>query len=177
MMKLTKKSTALILAGVIGIGVLSTPLIADQKGHCGDRHGGKYSMMSEHGFSGKNPERMLNKMVKKLDLTDEQRDQAFAKLDEYRPQLRESRFAMKDNFKSLHGLDSSAENYQQAADELADQQGDLVAEMIKLKLAMKADFEQLLTEEQKEQFAQMKAKHRHHRNHGHDDEAEQNHNG
>ena len=171
-MKLTKKSTALLIAGIIGLGAISAPIIADENRHCGDRHGGKFSMMSEHGFAGKDPERMLNKMVRKLDLTNEQRDQAFAKLDEYQPKLRDSKFAIMDSFKTLHQLEAGNEDYQAKSTELADQQGDLIAEMIKLRLAMHADFEEILTEEQKVKFNEFKQKRGHHRKHHQDDDAQ-----
>ncbi len=170
-MKLTKKSLALITAGVIGLGAVTAPLVADGPRNCGGKHGG-YAMMGGHGF-GKDTDRMIGKMARKLDMTDEQRDQAFAIADKYRPQVREAKFAMRENMQSLHELDPAATDYTQKTESLADQQGDLIADTIKLRTAMQAELEQILTAEQKEKFEKFKRKHQR-RHHDHDnDEAEQ----
>ena len=156
-MKLTKTSTALIIAGSIGVAALTAPLFADGGKHC-DKRQGHYSMMGGHGHMGKNPERMIEKMSRKLDLTDEQRDQAFAKLDEFRPQMRQARQALSDGMKRLHEIDADADNFNSNLDEIAEEQGKLVADMIKLRTTMQLEFEQLLNDEQKAELEQMKEK-------------------
>ncbi len=169
-MTLTKKSLAIITAGVIGLGAITAPLLADSSRHCGGKNGG-YSMMSGHGF-GKDTDKMIGKMARKLDMTEEQRDQAFAIADKYRPQVREAKFAMRENMKTLHQLSTDSVDYTEQTQTLADQQGDLIADMIKLRTAMQADIEQILTAEQKTKFEKFKNK-RHRRHHDNDNEAEQ----
>ena len=161
-MKFTKKSLALITTGIIGLGVITVPLLADGQRHCGGKQG-SYSMMGGHGF-GKDADRMIGKIAHKLDMTEEQRDQAFAIADKYRPEVREAKFSMRENMKNLHQLNSAAAGYAEKTETLADQQGDLIANMIKLRTAMRAELEQILTVEQKAKFEKFKRKHqrRHH---------------
>ena len=158
-MKLTKTSTAVILAGSIGLIALTAPLFADGGKNCQQRYGqSHYGLMGHHGPMSKNPEKMIEKMSRKLDLTDEQRDQAFAKLDEFTPQIREARQAIRDGMKRLHEMDSEADNFESNLENIANQQGKLVADMIKLRTAMHLEFEQLLNDDQKAKFEEMKQK-------------------
>ena len=159
-MKLTKTSTALIIAGSIGVAALTAPLFADGGKNCDKRHHGKghYSMMGGHGHMGKNPEKMIEKMSRKLDLTEEQRDQALAKLDEFKPQMSQAHQALRDGMKRIHEIDADADNFPSNLDALADEQGKLVADMIKLRTTMHVEFEQLLNEEQKAELKEMREK-------------------
>ena len=159
-MKLTKTSISMIIAGTIGLAALTAPLFADEGRSCGKRHHGQghYSMMGGHGPMSKNPEKMIKMMSHKLDLSDEQREQAFTKLDEVRPQIRQARRDIRQGMKRLHELDSSAENFTQTLNNLANEQGKLVADMIKLRTTMHFEIEQILTEEQKTKLNELKQK-------------------
>ena len=171
-MKLTKTTTAMIIAGTIGIAALTAPLFADNGKNCEDRQSNKghFSMMGGHGKMNKNPERMIEMMSRKLDLSDEQREQALAKLDELKPQLRQAKTAMHDGMKRLHAIDSEAENFTANLDDIANEQGKLVADMIKLRTTMFVEFEEILTEEQKTKLNKIKQKRGRH--HNRDDDAE-----
>lgn len=101
---------------------------------------------------------MIEMMSHKLDLSDEQREQALAKLDEFTPQIREKRQAMHDGMKRLHEIDVDADNYESDLQTIANQQGKLVTDMIILGASMHTELEQLLTDEQKAQYDELKKK-------------------
>ena len=160
-MKLNKTTATILIAGSIGIAALTSPLFADGGKFCDQRqHGsGHFSMMNEHGPMNKNPEKMIEMMSHKLDLSDEQREQAITKLDEFRPRMKQAHRAIRDGMKRIHELDSGNENFISSLNELADQQGRLIADTIKLHTTMHVEFEQLLTAEQKSKFNEMKQRH------------------
>ena len=174
-MKLTKTTTAMLIAGTIGVTALTAPLWADGGKNCESRHHGKghFSMMGGHGKMNKNPERMIEKMSRKLDLSDEQREQALAKLDELKPQLKEAQTAMRDGMKRLHDMDSNTANFTSNLDEIANEQGKLVADMIKLRTTMFVEFEEILTEEQKVKLNEFRKKRGRHHKQGDDSEENQ----
>ncbi len=150
-MRLNKTTAVIIIAGSIGIAALTSPLFAHSgKFYKHRQHGqGHLSMMSEHGSMMNNPEKMIKMMSHELDLSDEQRNQATAKLDEYRPRMKQAHQALREGMKLLHEIDSGADNFESNLTDLADEQGRRVAEMIKLHTKMHVEFEQLLTTEQK----------------------------
>ena len=107
-------------------------------------------------------------MADKLDLTEDQHNQALNTMEEFRPQLIETRTAIKENMKKLHNLDSSTADYAAQSSELADQQGVLIAEMIKLGTGFNLALEEILNDEQKAKYQEFKQK-RHYRWKHHDD--------
>ena len=170
-MKLTKKTIALTTAGIISLGVITAPLVADGRSSCGGKHGSGFSMMGGH-HMGKDADHLIGKIAHKLDMTQEQRDLAFETVDEYRPKFRELKIALKDNMKSLHELQSSSPDFTEKTTNIADQQGDLVAQMIKLKITMHAGIEQILTDEQKAKFEKFKNRRSRHHDEREDNEAQ-----
>lgn len=163
-MKLKKTTAAIIIAGSIGIAALTAPLIAHSGKSCEQRQhrSGHFSMMNGHGPMNKNPEKMIEMMSHKLDLSDEQRDQAFTKLDDFRPQMQQAHQAISDGMKRIHEIDSGSDDFRSNLNELADQQGKLVAQAIKLHTTMHVEFEELLTAEQKLKLKEMQQKHGNH---------------
>ena len=165
-MKLTKTSIAIIFAGSLGIIALTAPIFADGNKNC--QQGQSYmGMMNNHGPKNKNPEKMIERMSHKLDLSDQQREQAFTKLDEFKPQMKQAHLAIREGMQRIHEIDSDADNFTSNLDELATEQGKRVADMIKLRKTMHVEFEQILTDEQKEKFEKLKQKRggRHHFEH------------
>ena len=158
-MKLNKTSAAIILASSIGVAGLTAPLFADSGKSCQRQQGkGHYSLMSQPGLMNKNPEKMIEMMSHKLDLSEEQRDQAFATLEEYSPQFLEKRQAIHEGMTRLHEIDTEAENYESSLQTIASEQGKLLADMIVLRTNMRIELEQLLTDEQKAKFDKIKQK-------------------
>ena len=159
-MKLSKTSNAIILASSIGLITHTAPLFADSEDSCQQRGYGKghFTMMGQHGPGNKNPEKMIEKISRKLDLSDEQREQAYAKLNEITPRIKEKRQAIHEGMKRLHEIDPDADDFESSLQTIANEQGQLVADMILLQASMHIELEQLLTDEQKAQFDKMKQK-------------------
>ena len=99
-----------------------------------------------------------DKWLKKLDLSEEQRQQVKAISDELKPQLKEKKAELKDVSKQIRKL-AMSDNYDEGqVNDLADRKGDIVAELTKLKAAKKARIYALLTPEQKEKLADLREK-------------------
>jgi len=120
----------------------------DCEGQRGDKHA-KYDKHDERGESG---DRMIKRMSKRLDLSEEQQT-SLADLFKSRA---EQHTSMRDKTRSLHdtlrGLDSSSETYAkdlQSAKELA---ASLAVEKIDERASMRTDIAKILTPEQLAKF-------------------------
>lgn len=117
-------------------------------------HGMHYKQDGEH----KKHKRHHDWWLKKLDLSEEQRQQVKTITDEMKPQLKEQKAQLKDVSKQIRELVMS-DNYDEGqVNQLADRKGDIVAELTKLKAAKKARVYALLTPEQKEKLANLRQK-------------------
>lgn len=85
-----------------------------------------------------------------LELTDEQRAEMGKIRDQFLPQMGALRGRMQANHEQLQALLQNQTADQAAIDRLADQHGDLMAEMIKMRTANQARVQALLTDEQRE---------------------------
>lgn len=159
-MKLSKKSIAYTLAGAMGLTALAAQSFGHGEKSC--QHGysgtGHTTMMSPHGPMSKNPEKMIEMMSHKLGLSDEQRDLAFAKLDEFTPKIRQYRQEIKQGMKRLHEIDVNADDFESELQTLADEQGQRMADMLVLGATLYTELAQLLTDEQKSELEKMRQK-------------------
>ena len=89
-----------------------------------------------------------------LNLSDEQKAEMGKIRGEILPLMGELRGKMQANHEQLQDLYQSGATDQTAITTLADQKGDLIAEMIKLRSSHQARMEALLSEEQREQMRQ-----------------------
>lgn len=116
-------------------------------------------MMSGHGMDGHGMG-MMGGMQRgmgsdfQLDLSDEQKAEMGKIRGEILPLMGELRGKMLANHEQLQDLYQSGATDQTAITTLADQKGDLIAEMIKLRSSHQARMEALLSEEQREQMRQ-----------------------
>ena len=116
------------------------------------------------GMQGQNPAAMMGHMQGHmmngmqagagyaLELTAEQRAEMGKIRDEFLPQMGALRGRMQANHEQLQALLQGDATDQAAIDRLADQHGDLMAEMIKMRTANMARMQGLLTGEQREQM-------------------------
>ena len=89
-----------------------------------------------------------------LELSDEQRAEMGKIRQQFLPQMGELRGKMQANHEQLRALHQGGAADEAAIAKLADQKGDLMAEMIKLRAAHQARMQALLTDEQREQMLQ-----------------------
>ena len=89
-----------------------------------------------------------------LDLSTEQRAEMGKIRQEFLPLMGELRGRMQANHEQIRALRQGGEPDQAAIDKLAEQKGDLITEMIKLRTQHQARMQALLTDEQREQMRQ-----------------------
>ncbi len=122
--------------------------------HGAERHHGRH-----HGpmFGGHMPsERMVQRMAEMLELSDEQRDRAFAAVDSARPGLRSLGLELRDNHRALHELQPGTPDYRERVAELAARQGELMERMIVAAAELHAELRAVLTPEQAARFDRWK---------------------
>lgn len=107
------------------------------------------------GWGRHNPEKRLERMTEQLGLSDEQRSQMQA-LMEQRPE----RGAGRETFRKLHDLDPNAADYQQQLDELVKQAQEQMGERIRARAAHRAAVAEILTDEQEQKLKDWKEERR-----------------
>ena len=150
-------ATGIAVADMDGYGAGCPQGAQMQQGHGGFGSGmgyGGHGMMQGHGMMGQGPGAMMGGMGYGLGLTDEQRAEMGKIRGEFLPQMGELRGKMQANHEQLLALHQGGAADQATIGELADRQGELVAEMIKLRAAHQARMQALLTDEQREQMRQ-----------------------
>ncbi len=110
--------------------------------------------------------RHLKHLARRLNMTDEQRADIEAVLDNSREQMAEMRAEMRANRAQLRDLTRQAELDEAAVRGMADRQGDLKAEMIVLRARQRSEMKALLTDEQIAQLDEMREG-KHFRGHRH----------
>lgn len=122
------------------------------------------------GKSGKSPEQRMmykdkhghrdgfHKHLRELDLSDEQREQVKAIFQETRPQFKEQRQALREVSTQIHTLTASDAYDAGQLAVLADQKGEIVAEMTRLKADRMSKVRAILTPEQQAKFAELHAR-------------------
>jgi protein CpxP len=129
----------------------------------GGRHGWHAGWGHGPGGFGPRAEMMVEKLADELDLSQTQRNQAFAVLDQARPAMRQARFAIADQRRALRRLNPADADYQTHLKEIADEVGKLAGQMVMLHGELHANLNALLTEEQRQQLQTLRLEHRGHR--------------
>lgn len=119
----------------------------------GQGPGAMMGHMMEH-MQGQGPGAMMGGTGYGLDLTDEQRTEMGKIRQQFLPQMGELRGKMQANQEQLQALRQGGAMDEAAIAKLADQQGALVAEMIKLRATHQARMQALLTDEQRDMMRQ-----------------------
>lgn len=113
-----------------------------------------------HAYHAKHFMPMHNKMIKGLDLNEEQQKQFQALRDESKTQHRMQYQALRENHQQLHELIASGGYTEDKAALLAKQHGDIAAELTRLRAAEMAQLYTLLTPAQQKKFSTMKFEHK-----------------
>lgn len=140
------------LATVLGMGAMASNSYADGK-RC---HQGGKQMKSE---------RFVERMQKKLDLSDEQTSQIKQLMSSQQESRQEHHENMRSIRTSMRALDPNAPDYQANVDKLVDQAAKNTAEMMRLKADKQKKMAEILTPEQQEKAKEMQkrfAEKRHH---------------
>lgn len=109
-----------------------------------------------HGPEGMMGGRMLDRMAEKLDLTAEQQSQAEEIMIGSFKEMRENKRAMKDLRTELHKLDPTAADYKQKSEQLAAEIAAATEKMVLMRSEQRQAFNEILTDEQRTEFAQLK---------------------
>jgi len=156
----TKRIVAITLS-TLALAV-AVPAMSDSgDDSCRDRGGkhrawgGMESVGSERGG-----ERLLKKMTRKLDLTDDQSTQIEQILTTSREGTADERETLRDTRKALRELDPSEPTYADSVNQYATVLGDLKRDMIIERSSLRQQISQVLTDEQKQELATLMEKKR-----------------
>lgn len=109
-----------------------------------------------HGHDGMMGGRMLDRMADKLDLTAEQQSQAEDIMIGGFKEMRENKRAMKDLRTELRQLDPAAADYKQKSERLAADIAAATEKMVLMRSEQRQAFNEILTDEQRTELAQLK---------------------
>ena len=153
-----------IIAAVVAISGLAVavPFVAhaDSAGAAcdGGRHGGHHRMFGEHGgIDQGGPMGGSERVLKRLDLSEAQRDQIFELRHAQAPQMRAKWKEARSARGALRELAWSGDYDAGKAAELARQGADAMAEIAGMRAKLQADIYQLLSPEQRTRLAEMRA--------------------
>lgn len=157
------KTRKLVLGSVLAasaLSLLATGVVnARPYGDCDARFGGRYATLERHGLQpAGSPHHLPHHLMKRLDLTEEQRDQMFEITHAQQPAIRKKMKALHKGREALQQA-AMAETYDsEAVRALADRQAEIKAELIVMRNATFHSIFTLLTSEQREEITQMKEK-------------------
>ena len=120
----------------------------------GMQSGMQSGMHGMSGMQGRMQGGMMGGMGAGLDLSDEQQAELGKFRQQFLPKMGELRGQMQASHEQLRALMHGGTGDEAAIGKLADEHGDLMAEMIKLRAAQRARMQGLLTDEQREQMRQ-----------------------
>jgi len=145
-MNMSKTTTMVLGAVLAGSLVTAIPALArGLHGHCGA--GPRADHMERH----RDPEARLERMMRRLDLSAEQRSAVSAIVAQQQPQLEALRAKQRENRRQLANLGAGDEAQIQT---LAEEQGKTATELAVLRTEMRIKIDQVLTVEQREQLQQ-----------------------
>ena len=147
------KRPALIVTTVAGILLIGGVAVA-AGGHRDGFGRGGFGGAAFGGPAAMAPQ-MAERLIRRLDLDDAQRDEVRAIVDAAQPELRELSDAMRDSREELRELAFADTQDPTALRTTADQQGDLIADMIVLGATVMGDVRAVLTPEQLDQLEEM----------------------
>ncbi len=149
----------LVTGAVLATGALTVNAFAGN-GPCG-HHKAKMGYGMGYGMGGmghRSPEAKLERMTKRLDLSDQQQQQikaVFGKDSEKKAELRQK---MIDNRTAVHSLDPRSPDYLTQHAELATTQADLMQQMMQLRASHKVEVAAVLTDDQYAEWQEMRKK-------------------
>jgi Spy/CpxP family protein refolding chaperone len=128
-----------------------------------DCHHGAHSGMKGGGMDrAEKGEKFLNRMTDRLQLTTEQRSSVQALLQKSQPKRISLKEKMQVNRKALKELARSGKSDSSQIAALAQERGQLVADMIVQRSKVRGEIQQILTDAQREQLNQMRERSGHH---------------
>ena len=151
-----KLTQSLLLGSIIAIGMTSAGVAFAEHGKGAGCSHDKHMKMGRGDFDG---ERRLNRMTKKLDLSDEQRQQVKAIFDASQAERQALHENMQQNRETLRNLMASDNPVEADIRAIAETQGQLKADMIMMKTQTKLAIHAVLTDEQKAKMQSMRDKH------------------
>jgi Spy/CpxP family protein refolding chaperone len=153
-----KKRTAVITLLVSGVIALATvgAVSASPGGRCGGEHAAFGGPMGHGGG------KQIHRMMERLDLSDEQRDQIFDIMHAQMPAARDKMKELRAGRQALRALTMSAELDEAKVREAADAQAKLIADMMVMRSQTMNKVYKVLTPEQREQAAKMMDERGHH---------------
>lgn len=144
---------------VSSLGIVA-PVSAKPSGDGADcdrgRHTGAVNKRGDNGFN-------VDRIAKKLDLSDDQRTQIEGIMAASKQQMRDHHDKLRANRKQLKSLMRQSPLDEVALRQIADSQGDLQADMTVLRAQQRAKINDILTSEQRAKLADMAGKKRGHR--------------
>ena len=158
-MKNLSKTLVTISLIISTAGVVPMVSASSFEDGAGCKRAGDYVAKGKHHY-GKGPD--MERLAKRLDMTEEQRAQMKMIRNKYREMKVDLRDRMRQNRSELRELSRQADFDEAAIRRLAEKQGDLKAEMIVLQARQRADLGTILTEEQRARLQQMRMR-KHHR--------------
>jgi periplasmic protein CpxP/Spy len=141
------RNKTLPFLALLACSLTATPSFAGKDRHdCPDkqRHGHHMKHFTPH------------KMIKRLDLSEEQQQQFKAIHEENKTQYRAHHQALRENRRQLHELIASGGYTEDQASQLADRHGAITAELARLRASETVRLYALLTPEQREKFSSFK---------------------
>jgi len=144
---------AVALAGVVGASAVNAGPDLDRRHICDHEKGPHMKHgMSRHGEPGDNDAGSAMRMMRDIDLSDEQRK----KLKVFREEMRNSGKALRKETskvrRAIRDLDPEDKDYQKKLEKLAGRQGELTARATVEHGKMRAKFHQVLTDEQRQEL-------------------------
>lgn len=144
------------VAALLGASVLGSYALADQgqRGHC---HGARHEWSSGHGHRGFEKHGM-QRLMRKLDLSDQQRNQVRDIMKKSRPQMHALRTQMRDNQRRLMDVNPDDPNYSNIVAQVSQANGQAMTQMIQLRSQLRAEMYKVFTPEQRQKLQEMRHK-------------------
>lgn len=164
----TITKTLLISGVLLATGAATVNAIAGGTGPCG--HQPAHMGLGMGGGMRHSPERMLDRLGDRLDLSDQQEADIRASFGKDAEQMKNLRRELADNRAALFRLDPRDPAFIAQHGELTAKQATLMQQMMQLRASRKAEIASVLTEDQYARWQEMREKSRKHgrRFHGHD---------
>ena len=154
------KLSKVLLAGVLTVSSLGlmTAVFAKPYGDGPGCERGGHHMGAEHGSGERGGN--VDRMAKKLNLTDDQRTQIEAIVEASKQQMSDQRDKVQANREQLKELTQQSPLNEAEVRRVADAQGDLKADMIVLRAQQRAKINAVLTNDQRAQLEDVRGKQR-----------------
>lgn len=157
-MKAKKLLLSTLIAGVVGLG--GATAYAAGSGNdagCGGKQHGGHHMKHSGGKHGKSGERGMERMTKKLGLSDDQKQQVKSFKETNKEKMKPLREKMKELRTSLRSLDPASVNYEAELNTIATEKADLERQLTVAKGQNRQQFFNMLTPEQQVKMKEAKA--------------------